>query len=265
MLDAIALARRRISFETYIYQKGSVGEQFTLALERAAQRGVQVNLVVDAMGSNRIPGEWTDRLRRRRRARRSLRPAALVHARGAELSHAPQDPRRGWPRRLHRGRRRRRPMARARAGQGSLAGHDGAHRGAARRVSSKARSTRTSSETRRPRRPGRRPGSGIDVGVAGQRDLSLRSSPTGGSNDLKRLYLIAIGAARRTLDIASPYFIIDESLGVVARPGAPTRRSHSLLVEGDLTDAEAGQVREPRRLRCAPGARESRSTSTSPR
>ena len=55
MLDAIALARRRISFETYIYQKGSVGEQFTLALERAAQRGVQVNLVVDAMGSNRIP------------------------------------------------------------------------------------------------------------------------------------------------------------------------------------------------------------------
>ena len=62
MLAAIASARRRISFETYIYQRGSVGEQFTSALERAAQRGVQVNLVVDAMGSNRIPSEWRDRL-----------------------------------------------------------------------------------------------------------------------------------------------------------------------------------------------------------
>src|SRR4029079_10988938 len=56
--------RRRVSFETYIYEKGSVGEQFTAALERAAQRGVQVNLVVDAMGSSRIPSEWTQRLRR---------------------------------------------------------------------------------------------------------------------------------------------------------------------------------------------------------
>ena len=66
----------------------------------------------------------------------------------------------------------------------------------------------------------------------------LRSSPTGGSNDLKRLYLIAIGAARRTLDIASPYFIIDESsawsLAQAAKRGVRIR----VLVEGDLTDAK---------------------------
>src|SRR5207249_4272378 len=63
MIASINGARRRISFETYIYEKGTVGEQFTTALEAAARRGVQVNLVVDAMGSTKIPRGWRDRLR----------------------------------------------------------------------------------------------------------------------------------------------------------------------------------------------------------
>ena len=62
MLAAINGAKRRIAFETYIYEKGSVGEQFTAALEAAARRGVQVNMVIDAMGSS-VPEEWSDRLR----------------------------------------------------------------------------------------------------------------------------------------------------------------------------------------------------------
>ena len=68
--------------------------------------------------------------------------------------------------------------------------------------------------------------------------MVLRSSPTGGSNDLKRLYLLSIAAARRTLDICTPYFIIDESsdysLAQAARRGVRIR----VLVEGDLTDAK---------------------------
>jgi cardiolipin synthase len=68
--------------------------------------------------------------------------------------------------------------------------------------------------------------------------MVLRSSPTGGSNDLKRLYLLSIAAARHTLDICSPYFIIDESsdyaLSQAARRGVKIR----ILVEGDLTDAK---------------------------
>jgi cardiolipin synthase len=68
--------------------------------------------------------------------------------------------------------------------------------------------------------------------------MVLRSSPTGGSNDLKRMYLLAIAAARRTLEISSPYFITDESsewslLDAVKR-GVKIR----VLVEGDLTDAK---------------------------
>jgi cardiolipin synthase len=66
----------------------------------------------------------------------------------------------------------------------------------------------------------------------------LRSSPTGGSNDLKRLYLLAIGAARKTLDICTPYFITDESsdwsLAQAVKRGVKIR----VLVEGEHTDAK---------------------------
>src|SRR4051812_42510163 len=48
MLAAINGARRRVSMESYIYEKGTVGDQFSAAFEAAAKRGVQVNLVVDA-------------------------------------------------------------------------------------------------------------------------------------------------------------------------------------------------------------------------
>src|SRR5688572_22685948 len=51
MLDSIASARRRISFETYIYEDGTLADQFTAALVAAARRGVRVNLVIDAVGS----------------------------------------------------------------------------------------------------------------------------------------------------------------------------------------------------------------------
>src|SRR3954471_15282629 len=55
MLAAVNGAQRRISFETYIYTGGSIARQFTEAFIAAARRGVQVQLVVDAMGSNNIP------------------------------------------------------------------------------------------------------------------------------------------------------------------------------------------------------------------
>ena len=67
--------------------------------------------------------------------------------------------------------------------------------------------------------------------------LVVRSSPSGGSSDLKRLYLLLIGSARRTLDITSPYFVTDESttwaLDDAVRRGVKVR----ILVEGDQTDA----------------------------
>jgi cardiolipin synthase len=67
--------------------------------------------------------------------------------------------------------------------------------------------------------------------------IIVRSSSSGGSTDLKRLYLQAIASARRTVDLTSPYFVTDEStmwsLEDARRRGVRIR----LLVEGDITDA----------------------------
>src|SRR6476469_11060671 len=52
MLEAIRNAKRRISFETYIYDTGQAATEFTSALEEAARRGVQVNMVVDSVGAS---------------------------------------------------------------------------------------------------------------------------------------------------------------------------------------------------------------------
>ncbi len=65
----------------------------------------------------------------------------------------------------------------------------------------------------------------------------VRSSPTGGSNDLKRLYLLALASAKRSVDITTPYFVPDEStlwaIEDARRRGVRIR----MVVEGDITDA----------------------------
>ena len=63
MLAAIRGARRSISFEMYIYWKGSVGEQFTAALVERARSGVKVHVIIDALGSQKIEKSVIGRLR----------------------------------------------------------------------------------------------------------------------------------------------------------------------------------------------------------
>ncbi len=58
MLAAIAGARESIQLETYIYSHGRLGRQFLEALTAAAQRGVRVRVLVDAVGSWALPGDF---------------------------------------------------------------------------------------------------------------------------------------------------------------------------------------------------------------
>ncbi|MDR3211393.1 MAG: phosphatidylserine/phosphatidylglycerophosphate/cardiolipin synthase family protein [Planctomycetota bacterium] len=53
MLELIAAAQRRISLETYIVGKDQITDQIFQALRDAAQRGVEVRLLVDAAGYDR--------------------------------------------------------------------------------------------------------------------------------------------------------------------------------------------------------------------
>ena len=236
MLSAIGAAKRRISFETYIYEKGSVGEQFTDALEQAAKRGVRVTLITDAMGSKKIPKEWRERLR----------------AAGARLGEfgAPR-----WYTLEELNYRTHRKILVIDGAVGFTGGVGVADHwlgnadskdhwrdmmvrveGPVARLMEGA-FTENEIETLGPVAPVVDPPPLIPPDPRDSA-MVLRSSPSGGANDLKRLYMLTIAAARRTLDICSPYFLTDESsrwaLAEAVKRGVRIR----ILVEGDITDAK---------------------------
>lgn len=54
MLSAIASARSTINFESYIYWSGDIGRRFAEALAERQRAGVRVHVLLDWVGSNRI-------------------------------------------------------------------------------------------------------------------------------------------------------------------------------------------------------------------
>jgi cardiolipin synthase len=234
MLKAIDSARHRISFETYIYSAGAIADQFTGAFERAARRGVRVQVTVDAIGASAIPKEHVERLRSAgctvvqfnmpawysletvnyRTHRKILVVDGEVGFTGGAgvadhwLGHA-QD-KDHW-----------------RDTQVQVTGPVARLLEAAFYENFIEAGNPVAPELDGPIPPQDEEGASFTV----------RSSPTGGSNDLKLLYLLLLASARRTVDITSPYFVTDEStmwaLESAVRRGVKVR----ILVEGDVTDA----------------------------
>ena len=56
-------ARADVQLETYIFNAAGAGADVAQALERAARRGVRVQLIVDGVGTGRIAEPWATRLR----------------------------------------------------------------------------------------------------------------------------------------------------------------------------------------------------------
>jgi len=63
MLKAIREAKHTIDFETYIYWSGDTGRQFTEALSERARAGVKVNVMLDWVGSMKITDKEMDAMR----------------------------------------------------------------------------------------------------------------------------------------------------------------------------------------------------------
>ena len=61
LVEAMDAARRVVHLETYIFEFAGAALGVAQALERAALRGVQVRLVVDGVGTPRVPPEWQRR------------------------------------------------------------------------------------------------------------------------------------------------------------------------------------------------------------
>ena len=64
MLDAIRSATRSINMECYIFQPGRIADQFIEALSDRARKGINVTIVVDAIGSFSLWGRPVRRLRK---------------------------------------------------------------------------------------------------------------------------------------------------------------------------------------------------------
>jgi cardiolipin synthase len=233
MLDAIRQARRRISFESFIYSDGVVGDQFTKELAAAAQRGVTVRVVLDAVGGE-LSRESEETLRR-----------AGVHVVWFNLL-------RPWTIEEANYRTHRKVLVVdgevAFTGGLGLADHWLGHAqspehwrdtqfkvmGPAVRALEASfyenwiESGGLSAPALDPEQPP------LDTGA---RSIVVWSNPTGGASNVKLLYLLSIAGARKTIDIQSPYFILDEStrwsLEQARRRGVRVR----VLTDGDITDA----------------------------
>ncbi len=234
MLEAINAAKQRISFETYIYDSGEIADQFTAALEAAARRGVRVQLVVDSVGASSMDKAHAERLR----------------AAGCRVVqfNTPQ-----WYSLEEVNYRTHRKILVVDGETGFTGGV-----GVADHWMGNAQDKDHWRDTQvRVRGPIVRLMEGAfyenfieggdehapelndappDTGEEGA-SMLVRSSPTGGSNDLKRLYLLAIASARRTIDITSPYFVTDESTDWSLQDAISRGVRIRIVVEGDITDA----------------------------
>src|SRR5690348_15770710 len=63
MLEAIDSARHSVRLEIYIYTAGKLATLFREALVRAQQRGAEVHVLIDALGSSNLPVTFWDPLR----------------------------------------------------------------------------------------------------------------------------------------------------------------------------------------------------------
>jgi cardiolipin synthase len=236
MIAAIERAKERVALESYIYDKGGVGTQFTDALESAARRGVKVRLVLDSVGSQNMAKEDIQRLEDAGARIGWVNP--VVSFQIEEINY-----------RTHR-------KALVIDGEKAFVGGMGIADQWAHDEKDFPMWRDTQVEIHGPAVAGVEAafnqnwivtGGVVDPevepdlapAVGPTRSIVVWSAPQAGANELKLLYLLAIGAARQSIDIESPYLITDESsewsLQEARKRGVHVR----LLVEGDKTDAKS--------------------------
>jgi cardiolipin synthase len=232
-LAAIDNAKKRINFETYVYKDGEIGDRFVEALARAAERGVTVRLVLDPVGSMMKPknrerlktagaqlawfnplGFFTVEDVNYRTHRKTLVVDGDIGFTGGMgvsdnwIGHA-QD-KDHW-----RDTQFQITGPSVRALEGSF-------------YENWIETGGLSAPALDPPMPPR---------PSGARSVVVWSNPMSGASNVKLMYLLAIAAARKTIDIQSPYVTTDPttrwSLQQARQRGVRIR----MLTEGPITDA----------------------------
>ena len=233
MLEAIERSKTRINFETYVFKDETIGERFLQALERASQRGVKVRLILDPIGSV-LKKESEERMTK----------AGIQLSWFNTLSF--------WALEETNYRTHRKVMVVdgdvAFTGGMGIAdqwlgnAQDPDHwRDTQFKITGPAVRALEASFYENWIESGGRSAPALDPELpsrpTGARSVVLWSNPTAGASNVKLLYLLAIGAARKTLDIQSPYITLDEStrwsLAEARKRGVRVR----IVTEGEVTDA----------------------------
>ncbi len=233
MLEAIHQAKSRIVFETYVFKDGGIGDQFLSALEGAAQRGVKVKIIVDPIGS--VLAEENEQ---------RLEKAGVQLSWFNTLSF--------WSLEETNYRTHRKVMVVdgdvAFTGGMGIADQWLGHaqspdhwRDTQFKITGPAVRALEASFYENWIESGGRSAPALDPELpprpTGARSVVMWSNPTAGASNVKLLYLLAIAAARKTLDIQSPYITLDEStrwsLAQARQRGVRVR----MLTEGEITDA----------------------------
>jgi cardiolipin synthase len=234
MLRDIELAERSITIEAYIYWAGEIGLRFARALAEAAGRGVKVKLLVDAIGSQSIGNEIVK----------------VLQDGGCHL---------GWynPVRLTRLRRinhrthRKSLIIDGRVGYTGGAGIADQWTGNAQDAKHwRDIQVRIEGPAVRPLQSGFAHNwlectgelvTGPDfyprLAPAGTLSLqTIMSSPETGASSVRVMYFLAISSARKTIDIANPYFVPDHASIDLFRDAVKRGVRVRIMVAGSSND-----------------------------
>lgn len=236
MLASVRAARHNINFETYIYWSGHVGREFAEALAERARAGVQVHVLIDWVGSQKMEDALLDTMVRAGVRVERYHPLHWYHL--ARMNN-----------RTHR----KLLVVDGEVGYTGGVGIADVWDGDARRpdewrdshyrlqgpavaqmqaafMDNWIKATGTvlqGPEYFPPLQP---------VGVA--RAQVFTSSPTGGGDSMLMMYLLSITAAERTIDLAASYFVPDDltraALLAAMKRGVRVR----IIVPGEHIDTE---------------------------
>ena len=243
MLEAIRGAKQSISFETYIYWSGDIGRTFADALADRARNGVKVHVLLDWVGSAKMDDKmlegiaasgveihkfhkpsWYNIARLNNRTHRKLLVVDGTVGFTGGVGIAPQ-----W------------------TGNGQDADHwRDSHFKVEGPVVAQMQAvfmdnwTKVSGQVLHGQRyfpalPPRGPVGQSDAGGA----QMFSSSPSGGSESMHVMYLLAITAAEHSIDLSSAYFVPDDltrdALVAAVKRGVRVR----VITPGPIIDAEA--------------------------
>jgi len=237
MLAAIRAAKSTITFETYIYWSGSIGREFVDALQERARAGVRVHVLLDWVGSLKMEQSLVDDLKKA----------------GVEVERFHEPAWNQWNK-LNNRTHRKLLVVDGRIGYTGGVGIADHWRGQARnpqewrdshfRVEGPVVAQMQSVFLDNWMRvtgvvlhgdayfPALKPAGELAAQM-------FSSSPSGGSESMQLMYLLAITAAKRSVDLANAYFVPDDmtiqTLVDAARRGVKVR----VIVPSGHIDSEA--------------------------